>query len=441
MQIHKTFRISSSIFLLGLLILFCIGCAGGPEKNIERGQKQTKLADEFVIYAYSGPPVEEVNIERYREIADAGIDVLVPGNGTFTIEQNLKALDLAHEVGIRIIPLDTMFYPVTAETYKNPKTISKLIAAYKDHPAFAGYLLNDEPTASLFPALKTVCDMFRAKDSVHEPYINLFPSYASPNQLGVEDFHTYISDYIETVDPGVFSYDFYALLEKSTLFDAWYSDLMMVREATQKANIPFIVFVQSQGIRGILRVPNRAEILWQVNTALAYGARGFGWFTYWTPTPTQGLVQKVEEEMVITEPHYNAMIDSTGKRTEIYNYVREANLYLRKAGRGLIGWENKEVARYESGKLLGTGSSPFVTPIGDEANLVIGTFRKGDKLRIVISNSNFDKPSKFSLNLSQNWKWDRVFTSINAKQKDKKEPLREWYIDAGGSVLIDLKQL
>ncbi|WP_026809961.1 hypothetical protein [Arenibacter latericius] len=283
--------------------------------------------------------------------------------------------------------------------------------------------------------------MFRAKDSVHEPYINLFPSYASPKQLGVDDFHAYIKDYIETVDPGILSYDFYPLLEQSTLFDAWYSDIMMVREATQKANILFIVFVQSQGIRGILRVPNRAEIFWQVNTALAYGARGFAWFTYWTPTPTQGLAQKAEEEMVKTEPHYNAMIDSTGKHTEIYNYVREANLYLGKAGRGLIRWKNTEVARYEFKKLLGTGYSPFVTPIGEEANLVIVTLRKGDKLRIVISNSNFDQPSKFSLNLSQNRKLDHVFTSINSKQKDKKEPLKGWYIEAGGSVLIDLKPL
>jgi hypothetical protein len=59
---------------------------------------------EFVVVAYPGPPPEAVNAARYREIAEAGIDVIVPANGTFTAAQNLRAMDLAQAAGLRVIP-------------------------------------------------------------------------------------------------------------------------------------------------------------------------------------------------------------------------------------------------------------------------------------------------------------------------------------------------
>ena len=223
------------------------------------------------------------------------------------------------------------------------------------------------------------------------------------------------------------------------MYDGWFNDLTIVREETQKVQIPFIVFVQSEGIKENLRVPNRAEILWQVNTALAYGARGFGWFTYWTPVPGQGFPQVEGVPQPLVEPHYNAMIDSNGNCTEVYDYVREANLYLRKAGKGLLGWENTHVARYEEGKMLEGGFSPILTPTGEDANLVIGTFRKDNMHRIVISNSSCEKPARFSLHLSRKWILDEIFTSIDANPGTEKETLLEWTMEPGGSLLIDLK--
>ncbi len=248
-----------------------------------------------------------------------------------------------------------------------------------------------------------------------------------------------LDSFIETVKPGLLSYDYYALRDGVTWYDGWFNDLAIIREETQKVQIPFIVFVQSEGIKEGLRVPNRAEILWQVNTALAYGTRGFGWFCYWTPAPDQGFPQGDGAPPPLVESHYNAMIDIDGNRTEVYDHVREANLYLKKAGWGLLDWDNTDVARYEAGKMLEGGSSPVVTPAGDDANIVIGTFRKDNMLRIVISNSSCEEPAKFSLQLSADWKLDEIFTSIDASRVGEKKSMLEWTMEPGGSVLIDLK--
>lgn len=133
------------------------------------------------------------------------------------------------------------------------------------------------------------------------------------------------------------------------------------------------------------------------------------------------------------------MIDIDGNHTEVYDHVREANLYLKKAGRGLLDWENTDVARYEAGKMIEGGSSPVVTPAGDDANIIIGTFRKDNRKRIVISNSSCEESAAFSLQLSPEWNLEEIFTSIDASRVGEKKSVLEWNMEPGGSVLIDLK--
>ncbi len=438
-QLMKMFM---KLIIPGILIVVLAGCGSAKNSDpADAGQNTSGLLNEFIIMAYSGPPLEEVTLERYQEIAEAGIEYLVPANGTFNGEQNLRAMELGAETGIRIVPVDMRIMPFTLEKNVAIDTVAirSIVKDYKDHPAFAGYVVRDEPSGDLFPGLRDVRDVFLEEDPLHEPLINLLPSYGSPTQLGFDDYRTHVRSYIETVKPRLLSYDNYALREPVTWYNYWYDDLTIVREETQKAQIPFLVFMQSEGIMGHLRVPNRAEILWQVNTALAYGARGIGWFCYWTPAPDQGFPQDDGAPPLLVESHNNAMIDINGKRTEVYNHVREANLYLKKAGRGLLGWESTHVARYEAGNMIEGGASPVVTPAGEAANIVIGTFRDENRRRIVISNSSCENPASFSLQISSDWKPDAVFTSIDASHSGDEGTLTEWTMEPGGSVLIDLR--
>ncbi|GAI08997.1 unnamed protein product, partial [marine sediment metagenome] len=135
----------------------------------------------------------------------------------------------------------------------------------------------------------------------------------------------------------------------------------------------------------------------------------------------------------------NAMIDMEGNPTELYEYVREANLYLRPAGSGLIGWDNEFIARYEKGEMLPGGSSPIAKPTGNEAHLIVGTFTRGHKRRVVISNSRCETIAKFSLNISPGWQVDAIVTSMDATPSNNQEPGGDWILEAGGSVILELK--
>jgi hypothetical protein len=407
--------------ILGIMISILVGCAAG---KTNKNNAPFALQNEFIIMAYSGPPLEETNLKRYREIADAGIEILVPGNGVFNAGQNLMAMDLAQQVGIRIIPVDMRVFQVALnpDIAVEKALVKDVVNDYKNHPALAGYLIKDEPAAGMFPALKEITELFRKEDPLHEPVINLLPSYGSPVQLGSSDYPAYIT-----------------LREGVTWYNPWYADLAVVREETQKFRIPYIVFIQSEGIRNGLRVPNRAEILWQITTALAYGAHGVGWFCYWTPESDQGFQQEKGMPPPLVEAHYNAMIDINGKRTKVYDFVREANFYLKKAGKELLLWNNTDVARYEAGKMVEPGSSPVVTPSGDSANLVIGTFKKENRCRIVLSNSRCDNPSVFAIQVSPEWKINGILTSIDALPTGDKGSLLQWRLEPGGSVVLELQ--
>ncbi len=422
-------------FIPLILIILSISCTSEKRK-----QEKTGLLDEFKIFAYCGPPLDEVNEQRYKEIADAGIDVLAPANGTFTAEQHFKALNLAQKVGIKIIPIDLRLNPfvLKSDIPVDTAVIKEIVSDYKDHTALAAYLIKDEPSAELFPTLRDFCEVFRSEDPKHEPLINIFPSFANNEQLGIDGFRKYVQAYINIVKPTFLSYDYYPFKEELTRKDGWFNDLKIVREESKNAKIPFMLFIQSEGIKNYLRVPNRAEILWQVNTALAYGARGYGWFSCWTPAPDQGLPQEDGAAAPFIEQHYNAMIDKDGNRTKVYDYVREANLYLRKAGRGLDGWKNTNVARYENGEMLEGGNSPLVTPIGKNANLVIGTFSKDNLSRVVISNSNWDKTTEFAVKLSSDMKVKEIFTLIDATSIQGGNAGDEWVLKPGGSVILEI---
>ena len=371
-------------------------------------------SDMFVVGGFCGPPPVKLNYNSMRDVANSGINVLIPGNGVESPKPILKMLDLAEQLGIKIIPIDLRFFTVnTNKNISDKEFISKIakeiVKDYSSHPAFFAYGICDEPKSDKFQMLRESSDIFKKLDPKHPPLINLFPSYGSPAQLGFADFRDYVHSFIKTVNPAILSYDHYPLRETKTE-TGWHKDLEIVRDEANKAKIPFWIFIQSEGIKNYLKVPTRAEIMWQANTALAYGARGILWFCYWTP-PESKL------EGIVTEIHYSAMIDKTGKRTSVYDFVREENLFLRKAGQELIDWENMKVSRYKNGKLVSGQNISVGKVSGKNFDLVIGTFTKGNKVRLVCANDSYTLPAHFSISTSSQVNNIKIAASIDSESR------------------------
>src|SRR5436190_1856879 len=92
-----------------------------------------------------------------------------------------------------------------------------------------------------------------------------------------------------------------------------------LRDLADEHGVPFWAIVQLTQHTGY-RVLTTGELRWQVSNLLAYGARGIGYFTYWTPTQ---------------DPQWNwqpAIIGPHGERTETYEFLRAFHQRLRPAG-------------------------------------------------------------------------------------------------------------
>lgn len=242
---------------------------------------QPDICKQFILSFWCAPPGEETNLQRYREIAGCGFNVVLPPCGAWSAELNRQILDLCQKTGLKAIVGDGRVLAKQPEDPEFTRNLDAVIADYAHHPALAGYFLVDEPNASAFPLLGAINRYLLQKDPKHLPYINLFPNYASEQQLGTTTYEEHVARYIKEVQPALVSWDHYALFHNGER-DIYFENLEIVRKHCLQANLPFVQIVLALP-HGPYRDPDEADLRWQAYTTLAYGAKGLLWFTYWTP--------------------------------------------------------------------------------------------------------------------------------------------------------------
>lgn len=326
-----------TVFLLIVLLSFLVG-------NISWGE-------EFIITYWCGPPLKETTEQRYKEVKEAGFNIaFVSIDGAFKKEDNLRLLDIASKVGLKCIIADQRLSWDLPTKQDWQKILDEIIQDYTSHPALFGYFLMDEPNSAHFPNLGKLVAYIREKDPKRIAYINLFPDYATPEQLGTPTYREHVQQFIKLVKPQIVSYDYYTFLQggdRETFFD----NLQVVREESQKAGLPFMVIIQLL-THGPYRDLTKGEIAWQAFNSLAYGAKGISYFTYWTPPD---------------DPVWhcrNGIITTEGERTAHYEAVKEINQQVKALGDFL--YNLKSINAYHIGKIPKGGKPlPQGTPISD----------------------------------------------------------------------------
>lgn len=264
---------------------------------------QVRAADEsFFISYWVGPAPSD---EAFAQVAAANFTVAMTGGGK-------PALDLAEKHGLKAIIQDGR---ITAKGFRDPefaKGLDAVVADYASHPALWGYYITDEPNAAQFENLAAINQRLIGKDPKHVPFINLFPTYADAGQLGNPTYEKHVSSFLEIVRPRLLSYDHYALFKDGIRHD-YFENLEIVRRQGLEHKTPFnyiLLAVPHFGYRN----PTEEDLRWQVNTALAYGARGIMYFTYSSLPRTKDF-----------EGWGEAIIGHDGKPTAKYEQVTRIN--------------------------------------------------------------------------------------------------------------------
>lgn len=158
-----------------------------------------------------------------------------------------------------------------------------------------------------------------------------FPSGATGSGEGYydTDYMYYYETYIENVKPQVFCYDYYPCIGAfPALLTEYFYQLTIVKELCEEAGIPFWVFIQNSDWGGA-RDCTYAEIAWQVNTSLAFGAKGIQYYTY-------GSVSGAT----------NTFVNADGTKNRSYYDAQKVNAHVAAVDEWLLNSNVKAIIQY-----------------------------------------------------------------------------------------------
>lgn len=276
----------------------------------------------FALFGWVSPPKAFASAERYAELAGAGFDVTVLAwEDEGAAADNFARLAWTRPLGVRNLLLDMDLAKVEAADGDSLRWADSVATRYRDDPAFLGYYLGDEPAPDEFARNARLFALLRARDPAHPAWNNLRGRHSFDSR---EAFLAYTRAYVDSVQPVVLCNDHYDFTTSGDR-GLFVENVAGLASIARERGLPFWGIVQLVE-HGSLRAMTAPLLSWQVAHWLAYGARGVGYFTYWTPAP---------------DPQWNwqpAMIAHDGTREPLYDVVRELNARVRPVGETLAGY-------------------------------------------------------------------------------------------------------
>ncbi len=376
--------------LLGLLFL---GFVPNDDKD-SSGFTQ----DRFVISFWYDPPADENMDIRYKEISDAHFNVAMGGFGAKTESNVRKQLELCKKYGMKsIISLPGFVKGATEGRIANVDVIQQ--ESFSDHDACWGYMLRDEPSAKDFPNLSYMVNHIKTSHPGKLAFINIFPNYASPEQLGTESYEEHVNRFVKEVNPQVLCMDHYPYMEpdvsalnldhtsdwvldkENPLIEkisrtGYCENLEVLRKVCLKKDIPFWNFFNVMPF-GYHSDPTEAQLRWQVYTSIAYGAKGILYFCYQSPSGAHGSIFEKG----------GAILTVDGRNTRHYEEAKRINFAVKNLGSTLMNLKSVgvyRVSKNEDSKDMLKGA--FIKEL-TEGDYLIGEFIHSDGRRAVLINN------------------------------------------------------
>jgi hypothetical protein len=273
----------------------------------------------FASFGWVSPPADSTTSARIAEVAATGFDLMLPAlNDSGRTADNLSRMDLAAANGMRCLVWDQRFerfQTLDPRSAQGGAWLDTIVATYRTHPGFGGYYLGDEPPVARFSVLAALHAELRVRDPDHPAWNDLLGSYGG----GWEQWPAYARAYLDSTHASVLCYNEYDF-QISGDKELFVRQLAAASQIADQYGIPFWVIVQV--IQHFdYRALTDGELRWQPSMALAYGAHGTGYFTYWTPSQDPAIDWRY------------GMIDSTGATTHWYDVVSAFNPRVLAAGR------------------------------------------------------------------------------------------------------------
>ena len=308
-----------------------------------------------VVEAYQ---IESMINEKYFDLFKAcGINMFNASLNAASVGGTvLKMLELCDEYGMGMFVKDSVrFYDSTTETVTADE-IYEFMQRYMQYDSFCGLVARDEPSMTLIDQWAKFVETYKKTPvaQYYDLYFNAYPQYATTAHLGTDSFYEYAMYYIEKLQLDYFSYDYYPFNAGGYVKPEYFESLAEVKAITDEAKVPWWTFVQA-GCSFEYKVsenwPDEGRFHWNVNTALAYGAKGVQYFTLSQPSY---FLDKEDPEGATREGIFG-----------YYNNINEWYYYAQKANKQIAGVDHVLMNANNVGVIY-HGNSPIPKSTGNE---------------------------------------------------------------------------
>lgn len=203
------------------------------------------------------------------------------------------------------------------------------------HPYYAGMYGLDEPANTLYPYIENSWNTVKeARDSLGAGYEDLsiyYNLYPPCPQIGQDEngktieYQNYLDGYVAT-GAEYLQFDMYPIYGETGSTSSWFDLLGRINRTVKNANIPWVGYIQCGGyfydnnIGTEHRSCNENELNWNVNTMLAFGAKGVSYFPCMFPPEWSAIPNDKAQA--------NSLIDKYGNKTPYWYYAKKINTQI-----------------------------------------------------------------------------------------------------------------
>ncbi len=321
---------------------------------------------------YFYPDEDYLSVDRIKEYKDAGMTIYFPQsaaafNGTVPFEESKTkvAMDYALEAGIdKVILMDPRIQTLSKPSQENAvgligegkqfateeeldATIASYLAPYKDHEAFYGVMLGDEPFyyhtenyGQVYRSIKRVLPDCYIQYNLNpitagtgtnadgQKNINVrFPALEEGDEGygAAEDsqeeliarYRKYLRGFMDATGASYIQYDQYPFRSAERADEYYILGLQVVAELAKEYDADFYfvtqTYGQKEGSYNNPRMLSEADLYWLNNMLVGFGIKQISYFTYFTKADN-------------TSEHFidgNSFITWNGEKTDIYHWMKK----------------------------------------------------------------------------------------------------------------------
>lgn len=216
--------------------------------------------------------------------------------------------------------------------------VKEAIEEFNQYQEIYAFFILDEPEWNVYEAVVEAARIVKKHSQRIVPFINLLPEY---NQIlpriQFDSYSSYLNDVVEKTGTNLLSYDCYSQMEAGVYkHPNYFKNLSLYKACAFEHGIEFWNIILSNPCLAF-RAPSYDDMRWQVNTSLAYGAKGLIFFVLYDPVRNWGNETNFRK----------APINCWGERTQAYYDLRDVIRELHSRwGKLFLQLELKDVSHF-----------------------------------------------------------------------------------------------